>query len=161
MVAKIGLMFMRFALSFWVGAAVLFVVTGVIEVTTPNLFLTSPVKDVLVTIRFPPYYIVGWSSLGTALLFGLFALTSSAFSRKRIIFALLLTTMALITMMVDYCHVYTPLAKMVTPPGKARDMNFEKYHKRSMYINTFDVSLCFLAAIITCYPFKEKEIVES
>lgn len=50
--------FTRFLISAWIGAAVLFVITGVQEITNKNL--TSDVRDILALIRFPSYYIFGF-----------------------------------------------------------------------------------------------------
>ena len=159
MIAKISVMFVRFALCLWVGAAVLFVITGVLEATTGNRHMTSGVLDVLVTVRFPPYYMMGWTCLGVTLFFGTIALISSTFFRKRLMVILLLSAIALITMVVDYQTIYTPLEKMVTPPGtKPRTMEFTEYHEHSKHINMFDVSLCLIAALLACYPIKEKQM---
>ncbi len=157
MIAKICLMFVRLALCFWVGAVVLFVITGVLEATTGNHHMTSGVLDVLVTVRFPPYYIMGWACLGMTLFFGTIAIIPSTFFRKRLMVILLLSAIALITMLIDYKYIYTPLEKMVTPPGtKPRTMEFTEYHEHSKHINMFDLSLCLVAAILACYPFQEK-----
>jgi hypothetical protein len=53
----------RLAISFWVGGAILFVITSVAEQRYPPF--DSLIRDQLATIRFPLYYIFGWGCLGT------------------------------------------------------------------------------------------------
>ena len=61
------LMLARFCIAAWVGAAVLFVITGVREVTIPHQSISSEVKDALVPIRFPAYYMAGFLLVGTGI----------------------------------------------------------------------------------------------
>ena len=55
---------LRFSLCSWVGAAVLFVVTGVLQVQTPSF--DAAIKNHLAVIRFPAYYIFGFTHVGVA-----------------------------------------------------------------------------------------------
>lgn len=141
----------RLTLAAWVGAATLFVVTGIREVTSAGPHVNnSVVKDELVGIRFPAYYAFGFALVGVSLLctFGLPA--SISLKRRRWIMALLAA--ALLLMIADYFWIYEPLLEMITPPGKARSMEFVSYHEASKYINAVDVGLCLVAAVLVCRP---------
>ncbi len=156
MLSRICLAWSRFALSAWVGAAVLFVINGVAQVTFPGF--ESIVRDQMTLIRFPNYYICGFSLVGSSLLA---LLVISALKRGACPAALkcgctrtpvLLTLLALIVMGIDYLWVYLPLAAMITPPGSPRTPQFITLHKASMYINLVHVGLSLAAAWILCWP---------
>ena len=55
---------LRVLLAGWVGAAALFVVVGVREVTSQEF--DSATRDALVLLRFPAYYVYGACSLGAS-----------------------------------------------------------------------------------------------
>ena len=145
-------MLTRLTLPMWAGAAFLFVITSVAEVTSTSPFVTSPVKDVLITTRFPPYYYVGWTLLGLGAVSCLLTLGYPLISKLRLSVVLLLTLLAIATMFVDYKFIYLPLEEMVIPPGKSRPQGFVSLHNASQYINFFDVSLVFLASLLICWP---------
>ncbi len=142
--ASFGWGLARFCLPAWIGAAVLFVWVGVREVTTPEF--TSEIKDRLVTLRFPGYYIAGATLLSCAGAGCLIALTSR-FRRPSILVPCLLVLMASGLMVYDYVNIYLPLAALVTPPGKPRTMEFLSLHQWSMRINTLHLVLCLTAAL--------------
>lgn len=129
----------RFATSAWVGAATLFVITAVMEVTEPRL--ESTVRDILVTVRFPAFYAAGAALLGTAWLATLVA---------RRWFSALLLTIALGLMAGDYVAVYQPLLQLVTPPGKPRTEAFQTYHRWSEGLNGTGLLLSLTAALTLC-----------
>lgn len=129
----------RFATSAWVGAATLFVITTVLEVTEPRL--ESTVRDLLVTVRFPAFYVTGAVLLGTAWL--------ATLAARRWFSALLLTTV-LGLMAGDYVAVYQPLAELVTPPGKPRTEAFQTYHRWSEGLNGAGLLLSLTAALTLC-----------
>ena len=140
----------RFAVSAWVGAAILYVVTSVREVTDPRV--DSVVRDVLVTIRFPAYYAAGALLLGSAWLAALVA-------RRR--WSVGLLTLALGLLIVDYFAVYQPLAALVTPPGKPRTPEFQAYHLWSEGLNGTGLLLSIVAAATlsrTAVPRSESSV---
>ena len=143
-----ALMLSRFCLSAWVGAAALFVVNGIRQVMSPQL--DSYTKDLLITLRFDPYYVFGFSLVGAGLVLGVIA--SPLFSRARTILFTLLLIAALILMGFDYVRVYRPLLEMITPPGQARPAGFRDLHHLSELINTIHVGLAFVAALTFSWP---------
>lgn len=156
MLSRICLAWSRFALCAWVGAAVLFVINGVAQVTFPGF--ESIVRDQMTLIRFPNYYGFGFFLVGSSLLS---LLLISAMKRGACPAAspcgctripILLTLLAVILMGVDYVSVYLPLASLITPPGSPRTPQFITLHKASMYINLAHVGLSLLAAWILCWP---------
>lgn len=142
-VARLGLAAARFCVAAWIGAAVLFVLVGIREVTTPEF--TSEVKDRLVTLRFPVYYAAGVSLVVLAFLATALASTGRKTWGLRI--ALLMLLLAGGLMVADYLWIYTPLSALVTPPGQPRTMAFITLHHWSMRINTAHLVACLAAAI--------------
>ena len=142
----------RFCVTAWVGAAVLFVITSVKEITSDYKTITSEVMDILVTIRFPAYYVVGFLlvTMGTVSC-GLY-LKHPAGRSKRMGVCLILLGVSLIAMLVDYVFIFRPLVEMVTPAGGVKPAHFSSYHNASMYINAFDMGLCLIAALLLCLP---------
>jgi hypothetical protein len=138
----------RFALSAWVGAAALFVVTGIREVR--STLLDSYTRDVLVGIRFPSYYLFGFSLVGLAALAMLAASWLSPAKRGRPFALAFLTVLALGLMIADYYAIYLPLVEMITPPGESRPAEFLAYHTASKWVNLTSVSLCAIAALVLC-----------
>ncbi len=143
LLARCGLAIARFCVAAWIGAAVLFVIVGVREVTTPEF--TSEVKDRLVTLRFPAYYLAGGLLTGLGVLAtGIAAWQSPS---RTVGFALAALVIAGGVMAVDYVWIYSPLAALVTPPGQPRTQAFVSLHHWSMRINTVHLTACFLAAM--------------
>ncbi len=140
----------KFALSAWVGAASLFVVTSIQEVRAPEL--DSFVRDVLVTIRFPTYYAFGFTLVGLAFVAAFFAGCSAHSTRRRCFAIAGIVFLALLMMVADYVWVYQTLLKMITPPGQSRPAEFLTYHTASKWLNLASLSFCLLAAIIPCGP---------
>lgn len=148
--SKLSLCVSRLALSAWIGAAVLFVVVGVAEVTSP--LFTSTVKDQLAVLRFPLFYAAGFSLVTLA-----FCLTACCpwpagygSARRWAVPALL--ALALVGMLADYQWVYLPLERLVTPPGQVRTQEFVTLHKRSSQVNTINLAFCLIAASLLNWP---------
>ncbi|OYW18120.1 MAG: hypothetical protein B7Z55_11215 [Planctomycetales bacterium 12-60-4] len=150
MIPRIALFVARWALTAWIGAAVLFVVVGIREVTSPDL--SSEVKDRLATLRFPFFYAAGFGLVGVTWLAGLFCRVNHSFSRRRQWLVLGLVTIALVGMAADYISIYCPLAELVTPPGKPRTQQFMELHRWSARVNTVNLLLCMAAATLLNWP---------
>ena len=140
----------RFSTSAWVGAAVLFVLNGVQQVTSGKF--ESMVTDQLVLLRFPTYYVLGFSLVGAAFIGS--AISGEALSIRRRGAVLGLLGLALVLMLFDYLVVYLPLAKMIDPPGQPRPDGFCTLHRWSMIINTVDVGFVMLGAVLLNWPHK-------
>lgn len=148
--SKLSLCVSRLALSAWIGAAVLFVVVGVAEVTSPEF--TSTVKDQLAVLRFPLFYAAGFSLVGLSLgLTGLLPWPAGYGTLRRWSVPILLL-IALLGMVADYQWVYLPLERLVTPPGQVRTQEFETLHKRSSQVNTINLAFCLVAASLLNWP---------
>ncbi|HET6425087.1 MAG TPA: hypothetical protein VFG20_15480 [Planctomycetaceae bacterium] len=142
-VTRWSLAMARFCTAAWIGAAVLFVIVGVREVITPDF--SSEVRDRLVAIRFPAYYIAGATLTGMAFLASAVAAMQSSSRGIRLALAALAIAGAL--MAFDYVRIYSPLVAMITPPGQPRTAAFVTLHKSSMRINTAHLAACLVAAI--------------
>lgn len=145
--SRLVLMLARFCLSAWVGAAVMFVIVGVREIRAPQF--DSATRDVLVLLRFPPYYACGFGALAVAA--ACLVLRLCWGPRRRATWAAcLLTVTALGLMTWDYYRVYRPLAAMVSPPGKPRPAEFRFLHQQSEIINALQVGCALAAAAVVC-----------
>jgi hypothetical protein len=151
---KLFLMLARFSLSAWVGAAALFVVNGVQQVMEPEF--DSTVKDRLALLRFPTYYVFGFVLVGLSLLCLVSLWRSELMARRRQALAMLLVAGSLGVMAYDYAQVYSPMARMITPPGQAKPAEFHTLHQRSEMVNSVHVGLCLAAALFVCWPRKDK-----
>ncbi len=145
---RCALMLARVAASAWVGAAALFVATGVRQVTSQLFDVTT--IDQLALLRFPLYYLCGFGLVGVAVA-GTLASGAGLKSRER---ALILTLLglALVLMTFDYLVIYSPLAVMITPPGQSRRDGFQELHHWSMVVNLIDLVLIGAAAMRLCWP---------
>ena len=148
---RVCLTIARFALSAWIGAAALFVVTSIAE--QRSTAFGSDVKNVLAAVRFPAYYGFGFVLVGLGLVGGVVGV--DRLQNRRRWFALVgCLALALLLMLVDYVAVYSPLFAIVTDPSGVRDARFQQLHRWSEQINTVDVTLCLFAAIVACWPEK-------
>ncbi|MBL8851663.1 MAG: hypothetical protein JNG89_18420 [Planctomycetaceae bacterium] len=138
-------MLARFLLSAWFGAATLFVIIGVREVRFPGF--DSTIRDQLVLLRFPAYYVCGFAAIGGALL-NLMLLLIQGLRRPATYAPAILSAMALGLMAYDYPCIYSPLARMITPPGQARPAEFQQLHHWSQVVNAAQLG-CVLAAAVT------------
>lgn len=148
MMFRISMALARFALAAWVGAAALFVVTGIREVRAPEL--DSYVRDVLVGVRFPAYYAFGFALVGLGFFATLAAGCFAPQKRGRLFLLAGLVLSALALMIGDYLCIYRPLLTMISPPGQTRPAAFMDYHEASKWVNLASVSLCALVAMILC-----------
>lgn len=140
----------RMTMAGWVGAAVLFVVTSVVEQSGPNF--DNVIRDHLAVMRFPYYYGFGFALVGVSLAAGFACRRHSAVGPKLAATFLICTTLALVMMVADYIWIYQPLAQLITPPGSVRTSDFTTYHNASKYVNMADLLLCLIAAIAICWP---------
>jgi hypothetical protein len=143
----------RFALSAWIGAAVLFVVTAVREATSPAF--DSLIKNQLAALRFPPYYLFGFVLVGLGLVCGARGVRRQDHRRRWTLFVGALG-LSLGLMLIDYCTVFLPLYEIVSHPEAARDERFSRLHQASTWLNFADVALCSVAAIAVCWPNREQ-----
>ena len=155
--ASISVAVTRLALSFWVGGAVLFVMTSVAEQRHSQF--DSVIRDQLATIRFPYYYLFGWTCLGTAIsASALAAILSHGCLRKRMLAAFAFTILSTAIAVLDYGWVYRPLQELISPPGLARTEQFITLHQRSRTINEVHLSLALIGALIACLPEKHSSL---
>lgn len=147
---RLCLMLGRLCLSAWVGGAALFVIDGVRQVQSAHF--DSTIKGHLALIRFPAYYVFGFTlvlmTLGCLLLSGRPA--GSSKWRWRIPIGCVIA--ALVLMVVDYQTIYLPLAEMLSPLDQPRPQSFVVLHERSRQINAAHVGLCLIAAMLLCWP---------
>lgn len=140
----------RFCSSAWIGGATLFVIVGVREVTRGGFDAVT--KDVLVTLRFPVFYLAGAILIGSAFLATLLLGGSNILTAGRKRIATLSLLAVLMVMAADYVFIYKPLVAMVTPPGSEKTKQFKQYHDASKYVNLFGLSLTLLAASLLNWP---------
>ena len=153
--ARLGLAIARLAAAGWVGAAALFVVTAVREVTFSGFDSTT--KDQLALLRFPAYYVCGVGLVGIAFLGALVASLGSRPRPKKVVGAAGLLAATLIVMAGDYVAVYRPIAEMITPPGRVHVSQFRDYHRASVWLNVGHVGLCAAAALLLCWPSASRD----
>ncbi len=145
----------RLVLCFWVGGAVLFVITSVAEQRHPAF--DSLIRDQLATIRFPIYYQFCWLTMGVALAATIAAfLTDTNPKRKQFAISATLTAIALLIAAADYTLVYLPLQKLITPPGQTRSEQFTQLHNRSRYTNQTHLGIALISAIVLCTPIRKE-----
>lgn len=152
-VSHLCVMATRLSISFWVGGAILFVITSVAEQRHSQF--DSGIRDQLATIRFPLYYIFGWCCLGVTLVSSMIALVlNKGCLRKRLLACFCLTLLSTGIAIIDYKWVYLPLQVLITPPGQARTQQFMALHDQSRIINEVHLTIALVAAIIICIPEK-------
>ena len=145
----LGLMIARMSTSAWIGAATLFVIVGVTEVTRAGF--DSATKDTLVAVRFPAYYAFGWTLVSCGWIGSWIAGDSAWLPKSRRRSSLILLAFALLLMTVDYFWIYQPLLGMVTPPGQAKPAVFALYHEASKWINLAGLIACVMdSALLNC-----------
>ena len=150
---RAALFLARICTSAWLGAATLFVIVAVLEVTHGRL--DSMTRDVLVGLRFPPYYLTGATLVSLAWIGACIAEDHPELPRRRRAFAILALLTGLGLMAVDYFWIYSPLAAMLNPPGQARPAAFVRYHEASKYINFAGLFCTLVAAIALNCPSPE------
>jgi hypothetical protein len=140
----------RLSLAAWVGAAVLFVVVGVREITSAELDALT--RDRLALIRFPAYYACGFLLLALGLVSSLLAIGHVAIGRNRAVTAAVLILTALLIFAADYWFIYLPLVEMIHPLGQPRSPEFERYHHLSEAVNAVQLLAALVAAALLCWP---------
>lgn len=148
--SRLALMLVRLTASAWIGAAVLFVINGVSQVTSGKF--ESITTDQLVLLRFPAYYLMGFALVGTAFVGAALSGEQLSFRRRGTLLGLFGT--AIVVMIFDYLVVYLPLAAMIDPPGKPRPAEFQTLHHWSMRVNTLHIALVLMGALIANWPAK-------
>jgi hypothetical protein len=149
---RAALFLARFCSSAWIGAATLFVIVGILEVTRGGF--DSATKDILVAIRFPPFYRSGAILVGLAWLGACLAEFHPELPTRRRAFAILSLLAVLALMFVDYHWVYSPLAAMVRPPGQPKTIEFAHLHQASKYVNLAGLFFSMVAAVALNWPSK-------
>ena len=144
----------RLAAAGWVGAAVLFVVTSVLEQSAQDLNYQT--KSFLALIRFPWYYAYGFSSMVTALVSVAIVWGHPAVGLWRLRFYLGILSVALATMVCEYVFVYRPLTVMTAKFASARAAEFHDYHVMTQWINTAVIGLCLVAAVLITWPNRQR-----
>ncbi|QGQ21875.1 hypothetical protein F1728_03845 [Gimesia benthica] len=147
---SVCLILTRFCLSAWVGAAVIFVINGVQDVTFQPF--DSLVRDQLISLHFPVYYTLEWVLLVGAFLGCLGTRSKQLLPRWKANLILALVILTLTISLADYFWIYQPLESMITPPGSPRPAQFTNYHQASKYINSINILLTFTAAILINLP---------
>jgi putative copper export protein len=154
-----GLFLARFCTSAWIGAAALYVVVSVTEVTRAGF--DSATKDILVGVRFPPYYVCGVLLVSLAWFGAWLAGNRVDFPKSRRISSLILLALVLALIAIDYRWVYQPLVGMINPPGQAKPAIFTLYHEASKWINLAGMLLCLMAGILVNWPAAAPESARS
>ena len=141
---------LRFSLCSWVGAATLFVVTGVREVTMTDF--DAATKNVLAATRFPAYYAFGFTLVAVSVASALGLIVVNPQARRRKLVLLSLAGFSLIVMGLDYQFIYQPLEVMMLEPEGRLDPDFFTYHQWSKYINCISVGACLAAGFFAACP---------
>ncbi len=136
----------RFAITAWVGAAALFVVTSIQEAR--SLKFDSVVKAELATLRFPTYYAFAFALVVAALVFAV----AAGKVQSRVYLGLLIA--ALVLLVADYFFVYSPLQRMTASVEQAKPASFEQYHTAEMWVNAGGFIIWFIASLVACWPMK-------
>lgn len=168
MASKICMTIARFCLTAWIGAASMFVTAITLAMTTKERSLNdTTVKNALTAVSFPAYYLFGFvlvATTGIALLLGRFLERKTEFgqktgrmSRLRFIVCCVCLFAGLSLMIYDYYAIFTPLLESMPSPEEAKTAAFTKYHIWSRYINTVDVGLLFVSAVLLCWPLPSAE----
>lgn len=155
MIFRAAFCLLRVVLPFWVGAAVLFAINGSAEQRFDFEPLTpdhAVVKDQLALIRFPAYYALGFSCVGTAIAGSAVCLLSSSLPRRRLMIVTGMLTVVMLLMVWDYNFIYAPLQASLDPPGQGKDSHWIRLHATSMITNLIHVSLSFAASLVLCWP---------
>lgn len=131
----------------------LFVISVVREVTTP---FETLVKNQLVALRFPVFYVFGFTLVGLGLVTSL-ALTQCQPRRVRALRWIAgLCGVSLALMLFDYLRVYRPLEEMVLSPKYVIPPEFFSIHQWSKWLNLVTALLCLTAAMISVCDLPEE-----
>ena len=147
---------LRFSLCAWVGAAALFVVNGVREVTMTDF--DAATKNVLAVTRFPAYYAFGFTLVVVSAISAFSLILINKETRRRKIVVLSLLVFSLVVMYLDHLFIYQPLEIMMLEPEGRLDPEFFTYHQWSKYINCVSVGACLIASFVSACPGKSSAI---
>jgi len=147
---------LRFSFCAWVGAATLFVVTGVREVTMTDF--DAATKNMLAVTRFPAYYAFGFTLVAVAAISALGLILINQEVRRRKIVLLTLAVFSLIVMWLDHQFIYLPLEVMMLEPEGRLDPEFFTYHQWSKYINCVSVGACLVASFVAACPITKPAV---
>jgi hypothetical protein len=150
--SSLALFIARTAAAVWVGAAILFVVVSIREVTCAEFDTVT--KDQLVALRFPLYYDFGFALIGAGLMGTLAAADGRWLSPRRRWATAVLLLGALGILAADYFLVFSRLMTMIQPPGQTRPADFVTLHKLSMWVNFAQLALCAGAVAALNWPAK-------
>lgn len=150
---------LRFSLCAWVGAATLFVVTGVREVTMTEF--DAATKNVLAATRFPAYYAFGFTLVAASTVSAFCLLLTSKVARRRTIVIFALALLSLIVMLLDHRFIYQPLETMMLEPEGRLDPEFFTYHQWSKYINCISVGASLIASLVSAWPITNAALTDS
>ncbi len=142
------LMLFRIGPAAWVGAATLFVLITISLTRSPEF--DSEMRMRMSLARFPSFYVVEFTLLGTAVVAGFFARRHGELGRLRSWLGLGLVTVALLGAIADYFLVYRPLAKMMA--DRTLDDTFRTLHETSKHGNFTIVAIVFVAAVVINWP---------
>ena len=159
LLSRLGLLIARSCISAWIGAAILFVIVGIIEVTHSGFDATT--KDSLVSLRFPAFYLFGSSLLCVGWIGTWFATDCRVVTGTQRKILLLLIAAMLMLMAVDYLWIYLPLLQMITPPGQTKTAIFANYHEASKKINLVGLVLGLATAMILNWPLTTTSMADS
>lgn len=143
-------MLSRCCFSAWVGAAALFVVNAVAQVTFPGF--DSTLRNQLVLLRFPAYYAFGFGLVGTGFVSLAMCAGGRLLAARVWRWAVGCAAAALLLMTADYLFVYLTLEAMITPPAAPRPASFITWHRLSTAINAVHVGLTAVAAGLVNWP---------
>jgi hypothetical protein len=150
---------LRFSLCAWVGAATLFVVTGVREVTMTDF--DAATKNVLAVTRFPAYYAFGFTLVVVSAISAFSLILINKETRCRKIVVLSLSVFSLVVMYLDHLFIYQPLEIMMLEPEGRLDPEFFTYHQWSKYINCISVGVCLIASFVSACPARSSAVSKS
>lgn len=136
---------LRFSLCAWVGAATLFVITGIREVTSSDI--EPATKNILAALRFPAYYVVGFTLVLLASLCAI-ALRRRIQPAVRGNSIVLLLGAVLLLMTADWFLIFQPLRELMELPDARERPEFATYHTWSKYVNFASVGLCLVTAVL-------------
>ncbi len=143
-IRTMALLIARVVTAAWVGAAVLFVITSVREVSHPEI--DTATRNLLPGIRFPAYYATGIILMGAGLLSASLAAGHPQLSRWRRRTTVALLSLAFVCMCVDYVWIYSPLLAVLSAESMVKPSEFVGYHRASEMINGFELVLVLVAA---------------
>ncbi len=141
---SLSLMLSRMCISLWCGAGMMFVVL-LLALRSSPLF-DNEIKLDQAKVLFPWFYGCEFALLAGALVFG--ALAGRAVPRRQVYLALVATALALA--IGDHFWIYRPLESMLHQP--ALPMNFRDLHHLSRTVNTVNLGLCLIAALLIQWP---------